>query len=299
MRAVSTQNLGGALQGDLPRSLLWGEVGQVDDFGVPDGTPAYVRIENGQVYVEITLDTGEHAQARLGLDGAGQGLGDYVHLEFGARVILGKVGDEDYVILGFMHDGTCRMPDAVAGVSTGAAAAVPGNEATIPAPAWRFMKLGAGQLLAIETQVGGDVLIHSAGSVELRTGVGGAIHLNGPVRLGVGPTTPPVGATVGSAGTVVPGVPAVPHVPLPRTPSIPVPYGAIVPYIGLQKGIVTADGDVQSHAAKDPFFWAFVAIVYSFPPILALCQAAGIQLPLALHSEHGGFTGPGSSHTAE
>jgi len=297
MRAASLLNTTPALGQEMPRELDWASVGYETDEGAPDATPAYCRIENGQVRVEITLANGEEAVARLGLDGAGAGLGDYFHLDFGCRVIVGTVGDASHVILGRLHDSECRMPDTVAGVSTGAAAAVPTNEGVVPAPAWRFTKLGPGQLLAIETQAGGDVLIHSAGTVEIKATAG--VHLNGPVRLGVGPTTPPVGATVGPAGTTIPGTPAVPHIPLPRTPSIPVPAGIIFPYSGFQKGIVTADGDVQSHAAKDPFFWAWALLVSAFPPILAQLSAAGIPPPIALHSEHGGFNGPGSQHTAE
>lgn len=302
MRAVSIQNLAPAAQPDLPRTLAWAEVGHVDFEGLtPDSNPAFARIEDGQVYVEITLDNGEHEQARLGLDGAGEGIGDYISLEFGCRVIVGKVGDSCHVILGRLHDGTCRMPDSVAGVQTGAVAAVPGNEAVIPAPAWRFVKLGPGQLLAIETQAGGDVLIHSAGSVEIAAGVTGRIHLNGAVSLGVGPSTPPVGATVGPAGTTVDGVPAVPHVPVPKGLTPPAPPATVVPFVGFEDSIIRAKDRIQSHILVDPEFWAWIIGVHSFPLLLAWLAALPVPVvdpPIAIHSEHGGLGGNGSQHTA-
>jgi hypothetical protein len=280
--------------------LSYGIVGHLDNLtGGPEATPAFVRIEAGQVFVEVTVEpSGDEISARLGHDGAGAGCGDYIPLEWGCRVVLEFVrgNPQNAVVVARLHDEECSMPSDVAGVQTGAAAAV--GDAFVPAPMWRFLKLAPGQLLAIETQAGGDLLMHSAGSVEVRSGAG-SIHLNGTVHLGAGPTTPPVGATVGPNGTTVPGVPAVPHVPLPRTASIPAPPATIVPYVGFQNGIITAKDGTQSHIATDPYFWGWLLALHSFPLNLAWLSAAGFAAPpIALHSEHSGLQGPGAPHTA-
>ena len=292
---------GGALDGTP--ALEWGVVGFTDPVtGSPEPSPTYVECVNGQWLVEVTLvgDDEQEIVARIGTNGAGAGFGDSFDLGYGDRVVVARVSDSDggYVVIACVHDAAARVPDSVCGVATGAAAAVPGNETPVPGPRWRFVRLREGALLAIETQAGGDVLIHSGASVELRAGVG-AIHLNGATHLGVGPTTPPVGAMVGPAGTTIPGTPAVPHVPLPRAASIPAPPAAIVPYAGLQNGIVRASDGTQSHIATDPYYWAYMTLLHSFPLILAWQTAGGFPAPpVVLHSEHSGLQGPGSQHTA-
>lgn len=189
------------------------------------------------------------------------------------------------------------MPHDVAGIQTGAQGGM-GDE-FVPAPMWRFVKMPAGQLLAIETQTGGDIVIHSAGSVEIAAGPAGAIHLSGRVALGESPATPPVGATVGPAGTTIPGAPATPHVPLPKTPGIPAPPATIAPYVGFADGIIRAKDGVQSHIATDPYFWGWANVLHSFPLLLAWLTAGGFAAPpIAIHSEHSGLQGPGSQHTA-
>lgn len=276
----------------------WGIVGHTDKLtGLPEPTPSYVRIENGQIFVECTIvPDGDQIVARLGMDGAGDGLADYFPLEFGCRVVIDMINGnpQNAVIRSCLNDANGRFPDDVAGVQTGAVGAVtPG--ASVPAPLWRFLKLAPGQLLAFETQEGGDVLLHSAGSTHLKAGPAGAHHLEGTVHLGVGPTTPPVGQTVGPAGVPVPGVPAVPHIPVPATPSIPATPATIVPYIGFEDGVVRSKDAVQSYAAVDPAFWTFITALFAHPLI---GPVIGGVPPIALHSEHGGRNGPGSSHTA-
>jgi hypothetical protein len=153
--------------------------------------------------------------------------------------------------------------------------------------------LGPGQLLAIETQGGADILQHSAGVVHLKAGTGH--HLEGRVHLGEAPTVPPVGQTVGPAGVPIPGVPAIPHIPIPATPSTPAPPATIVPYVGSEDGVIRSKDGVQSHVLVDPSFWAFITALFAHPLI---GPVIGGVPPIALHSEHSGRNGPGSQHTA-
>lgn len=283
-------------------SVGYATVGHSDDLTtLPEPTPQFVRIEQGQILVECTLQPeGDQIIARVACPAAGQGAGWYTSLSFGCRVVVEYPRDNPQaaVITGRLYDSECVMPPVVAGVQTGAAAAV-APKVSVPAPMWQFMKTGAGELLAIETGAGGDVLIHSGASVEINAALGlGTIHLNGRVALGEGPVSPPVGATAGPAGVTVPGVPAVPAVPVPATPSVPVTPNTIVPYIGLRDGIVRAKDMAQSHAGVDPAFWTWITAVHAHPIILAVLSAAGITPPIAVHSEHSGAAGPGSQHTA-
>ena len=281
-------------------ALEWGFVGHVEPItGLPEPSPAYVFCQNGQWLVEVRLSDGDEVVARLGLDGAGAGFGSYIDLGYDDRVILAEVGGAHWAIIGVVNDGLKRTPDTVCGVVTGASAAVPGNDAPIPGPQWRFMKLRPGALLAIETQIGGDILIHSGGSVEIKAGPTGAVHLNGSVRMGVGPLVPPIGAVVGPSGTAIPGVPAVPDVPLPKTPNTPAPPATIVPYVGFADGVIRAKDGVQSHIGVDPDFWAWIIGVHTYPLLLAWLSGLSIvDPPIAIHSEHSGLQGPGSQHTA-
>ena len=285
-----------------PRSFVgWGVVGHSDPVTeLPEATPQYVRIEQGQVWVEVTvMPSGDQVIARLAQPKAAAGSGWYIPLEFGCRVALEFVNGnpQNAVIVGRFHDSENLMPDAVAGVQTLAGAAS-APKVSIPAPMWQFMKTAIGELLAIETGVGGDVLIHSAASVEIKAAPTGAIHLSGRVALGESVSAPPVGQTAGPAGVVTPGVPAVPNVPIPASPGEPVPPKTIVPYTGFDDGIIRAKDRTQSHAGVDPDFWIFITAVAAHPLIAAALASAGITVPIACHSEHSGTGGPGSQHTA-
>lgn len=283
--------------------LHYGKVGHVDDLTqLPEPNPQFIRIEQGLVLVEVTMEPGgDQIIARLGMCDAGFQVADYVPLSFGCRVLLELVNGnpQNAVIMARLSDLACPLPPVVAGVQTGAAGAV-APDVGVPAPLWRFIRLGPGQIMAIETQVGGDVLIHSGASMELKTTLPAPtarIHLNGAVSMGVGPTVPPVGATVGPAGTAIPGVPAIPHIPIPALPSIPAPPLTIVPYVGNEDGVIRSKDAVQSHAGVDPSYWTWLLAVSTNPIILAGLVAAGIVPPVSLHSEHGGRNGPGSQHT--
>src|SRR5690606_33626574 len=105
----------------------------------------WVRIEQGEFLVEITTANGDEIMARIG------SRVDYVALEFGSQVVVVYPdGDETLAtIVARLDDMPRPIPEAVAGVQTGAAAAV-AKGVHVPAPAWTFSRLPDGQLLAIE-----------------------------------------------------------------------------------------------------------------------------------------------------
>lgn len=268
--------------------ISFGVVGHEDD------NPQFVRIEAGQAWVEVTMKPqGDEIVARLGQGVAGAGVGWYLPLSFGCRVVLEFIdGDpNNAVIVARLHDETCAMPGTVAGVSTGAEGIT--GTATAAAPMWQFLKLPDGELLAIETGANGDYILHCGASVEVKCDDAGRIHLNGAVSLGVGPTTAPTGATVGPAGSTIPGAAAVPAVPTPFTPPTPVPPDGINPYTGQNsEGLVRAKEMYQSHAGIDPNFWVKLTAIATNPligvgPIISLTSTV---------SAAGGNTG--SKHTA-
>lgn len=297
--------------GDAPgNSVSVATVGHVDDLTtLPLPNPAFVRVEDGDVYVECTLQPdGDQIVARLGAAGAGAGWTWYVPVEFGCQVVVvfPQGRSDDAVIVARLNDQPCPMPPEVAGLSTGA----PGTPLPAPAtpgPQFQFVRTPVGGILALESGEGGDLLVHSGGSVEIKTlvpgvpapGVGpSAIHLNGRTHLGVGPTSPPVPGQTLPAGVVSPSVPAVPYVPIPATPPAPAPPGPAIPYVGFEDGIVRAKDLHQSDVTVDPTFWAFVFGLYAHPLIGPILAAGGVVLPLAATSKVSGLAGPGSQHTA-
>lgn len=249
------------------------EVGLV---GHRDRNPAYARIEQSQVWVEVTVQPGgDEVVARLGLGSAGDGVGAYVPLDYGCRVLLEYPdGDPNSpVITARLHDGACRMPGSVAGLATGAdGAAAP--EVVVPAPQFHFIRTASGQLFALETGDGADILHHAGGSIELKADNPGAIHLDGTVHLGEGLTTPPVPGTVLPGNQQSPAVPGVPHVPTPITPvQNPLPAAQTNP----ADAIVRLKDPVLGNLTTDATFWGWVAAIAAF----ASAATSGATLPAA------------------
>jgi hypothetical protein len=269
-------------------SLDLATVGYTDPVsGEREATPAWVRLEQGEVLVEITTANGDEIVARIG-----SGV-HYLALEYGCQVVVAYPdGDETLAtIVARCADMARPIPSSVAGVSTGAAGATE-KGVHVPAMAWTFTRLPDGQLLAIETGSSGDILVHGGASIEIRAA--GSIHLNGRVALGAGPTAAPTGAVVSAAGETLPGVPMVPAID-PAFVSAPVPPNTIVPYSGTEHGILRAKDDLHSHIGIDPGFWTWAAGVDAV--------ARGINnalppLPVVLHSQASGYSGPGCPHTA-
>lgn len=293
MRDYIRGGLGVTMGSDAARGRRIGQVTRNQlAYGVvghEESTPAYVELRNGQPWVEVTMEPeGDEIMARVGFPSAGNQSGWYLPLSFGCRVVLELIdGDpQGAVIVGRLHDETCALPATAAGVSTGAAGVT--GDVTAAAPAWQFQVLADGQLLAIET-LGGDILIHSAGAVEIKCSDSQRIHLNGAVSLGEGPATAPTGAVVGAGGADVQGTPADSAVPVPYVP-VPNTTPANIAYSGNSDGVVRAKEQYQFTAVSDPVDYPFFAAVYAHPLI-------GLPPPQALVSSIRGG-GTGSKHTA-
>lgn len=267
--------------------IFWGTVGHEGE-----DSPSYIRFENGQPYAEVTIrPEGDEIIARVASPGAGADSGWYIPLFFGCRVLLECIDGEtgECVIVGRLWDNECFLPGAVAGVSTGADNGKNGE--VTPASAWQFIKTGSGQMLGIETGANGDIAIHSSENILLKTGSSGALHVDGATHLGVGPTTDPVGATVGPNGEDVPGTPAVAHVPIPLVPGPP-PTPVHIPFIGSEDSMIRAKELAQFSAISDPIGYTQFAAVYFHPLILLTPPVVMVS------SMRNGPAGVGSKHTA-
>lgn len=254
--------------------------------GHNESSPEYVRIENNQPYVEVRIvPEGDEVIARLALGAAGEDAGAYMSITYGCRVLLAMPdGDpNNSIIIGRLHDDVCPMPDNVAGVSTGV---VDGKG---PAPAWQFIKTPDGQLLAIETGEGADIIIHTDSSFLAKSSNG--FHFEGPCYLGYGPSSPPVGGTVGEDGDDTPSTPAIPHIPTPYTQNPP-PSPGHVPYAGNAEGIIRAKDLFQFSEVSDPIGYAQFIAPYIHPII-------NVPPPVSMvSSARNSPTGTGSKHTA-
>ncbi len=278
---------GRADPGEDTIEIAWATVGH------EEGSPEFVRIEGGQPWVEITIQpSGTEVSARLGLSSAGNGNGSYASLEHGCRVIITMVEGlpNSAVIVGQLWDDNCRMPGSVAGVSTGADDAT--KDAMISAPMWQFLRVPDGQLLAIETGPGGDILIHSGANIVLKTSGANAVHIDGTAHLGASLTSEPTGATVGPDGSTIPGTPAVARVPKTWSPPSSVPP-VYVPFVGDLESIIRASDAIQISIATDPVNWALLLALFAHPLLLMPPPAAFIG-----HQRNSGAGKPGSKHTA-
>jgi len=234
----------------MPKNFIsMGTVGHLDF------TPEYVRVQDGDVLVEVTLaPSGDEIVARLDLSAVDTG-GLYFPISYGQRVVVatpqGRGGDA--VIVGRCNDQAWPFPPSVAGVSTGPSA-----------PMFVFLRTADGQLLAIQTGDGADILIHSGGGLQLKTLAGEHILLTGRTHIGAGAdwTSPPTGAQVTDAGFAAPGDPGVNYVPIPNTNTVipPVLDTTVVPPVPKPAdGVVRIKDPVQSNITIDQAFWAWVA----------------------------------------
>lgn len=279
--------------------LVYGTVGHTDDLtGAPEPTPQFVRLEQGQVFVEVTIQPdGDEIVARLGTADAGPDSGQYLPLDFGCRVVLELMDGNPNraVITARLWDSNCNFPSTVAGISTGAAGATAPNVG-VAAPMWQFVKTPSGQLIAVETGTNGDWVVHvgTGGGVWMKVASGSAVHLDAIVHLGSAPLTPPVGATVGPAGTQLPGVAMVPRPPIltPHVPpTVPTPKLAdLPPFVGDRDGIVRVKDSPQSDLTIDSTFWTWLTAA------AAALAALGVAVPtpLSITCDHRS----GSKHTA-
>lgn len=239
-------------------------------IGHADPSPAYLRITNNEVYVEVTLKpTGEEIIARVPI-AHGQPFGP---LECGNDVVVAFPGTsgEDAVVLAKLSNNTNPLPETAGGI-------------TIPqeaAPVWYFLRTDDGQLLGIESGEGADICIHAGGSIRLSVNAGEQVLIAGRTHIGADFTTPPIGATAGPASAIIPGTPGVafiptPHVPLPAAP-LP-----LSPFVGPADGALRVKDSIQSDGLVDPAFWAWVLAVSAAPQVVTAMASAGIIPPVAL-----------------
>lgn len=261
-----------------------------DQSDWPEDTPAWIRWEQGEALVEVTLRDGDKITARLGVPSTEQ-----IYFDQQVVVALPDGDPQLAVIISTICDSRFPEPSTVCGVSTGAGDATDRGQ-MFPASTWQFMRLATGRMLAIQTQ-GADVLVWSGGSVHIRSSSAnaagapdGAIHLDGRVALGVRPLAPPQGSEAASGGEEVPGVLATAYVPTPYAPAgpaAPVP----VPYVGFEDGIVRAKDAYQITPETDPDFFVWMNTVNGLamnPDPAPVCVTARIS----------GENGDGSKHTA-
>lgn len=251
--------------------------------GHMDLSPAYARLEGSRVLVEVTLmPAGDEIMAVLPVAEGTM----YSGLQYGQHVLVGMPGGtgQDATILCAVSDESWPFPSSVAGVE------VPPEVPNTPvgAPIWSFVRTAAGQLLAIETGEGADLVIHSGGSVRLGCVPGEQLLLSGRTHIGQDFTSPPVGAQAGPGGEVVPGTQGSPYVPVPYVPvpAVPAPALPAEPFVGPEDGIVRAKDLVQIDALTDPGFWRWVVAVSAAPQVAAAMALTGVLVPLSATAQH-------------
>jgi hypothetical protein len=261
-------------------------VGFLDDSDMPEATPAFIRLEQGDRIAELTTRTGDKITARV----AG-GL----QLRAGQQVVvLFPDGDPTLaIVVAALDDALNPTASSCAGVSTGGSGATT-RGVRLPAPTFAYQRLDEGRCYAVQTQGTGDILLHSGASVHLRASATGALHLDGTTHIGVAPLSPPSGSKVAPGSEEIQGAPAAPYLPEPYA-AAGAQGKAPVPYLGLADGLVRARDLHQSNLLTDPTFWAWIigvdAYVRGFVPALPTA-------PINLYSEISGAAGPGSRHTA-
>ena len=237
-----------------------------------DGTPAYVRIEDGDVLVEVTLNpSGDQVSARVDFDTV-DGGGFYLPLSYGQRVVVGfPNGDSsEAVIIGRCSDKSWPFPDEVCDVAT--------SSNGKNAPCFAFLKTQDGQLLCIETGTNADIVIHSGASVQLKATPSSQNLITGRTHIGsdVEFSSPPTAATVAEDGFVEEGEAGGLFSPAPNSKGTTNLKLQVYP----ADGVVRMDDGIVSNGITDPAFFAWVSAVSAalIPPIPTF--------PLQLKSAH-------------
>lgn len=241
--------------------------------GHSDETPSYARIEGGRPLVEVTLvPSGDEVIARLDTVGT-DGGGFYMSLHYGQKVVVGfpNGADSEGVIMARVNDASWPFPDSVCAIATQG----PNKEC----PLFTFMKTAVGELIAIESGIDGDILIHSGASIQLKTPRGSQVLLSGRTHLGADFVAPPVGATVGPAGETVPGMSGTEFIPTPGTNALLPPALPLNPVTGAPwpaDGIMRFKDQVQSNITVDTTFWTWLNMAHA-----ALVAITGVWNGLA------------------
>lgn len=239
----------GESEGGVPEIAIGTVMAEEDD-------EIWARVEGRKAYVEVRLESGGSSGCFTIAEAPVSVLGQ---LGIGSVVVLNMVnGDPSHAyIIGLVHVLDDGIPDAVAGIETGAAAAADidvDDPPIAPLPLFLWTKTDAGRHVAVETGAGADFVVHASASAELKAGA--AIHMPSVVHVGQALATRPVarlaGAPVLDDGEVA-GAPGTPHQPPPYT------HATTPAYTGWADAAVRAKDAYQSTAAVSPAFWNWFA----------------------------------------
>lgn len=251
-----------------------------------DPSLAFVRIEGGQVLVEVELaGDGDAVNAYLCHSQTGASAGDYIPVEPGESVVLvwpdGQASSP--YIIARLADVERQLAGACCGLDTSSATGI---------RQFRWLRTPEGQVYAVQS--GGEMLLEGS-SVRI---TGAQVLLNGATHLGADFLTPPVpGEPLGGTENT-PSIPAAPFIP---TPDISLSLDDPPPGPQLANGIVRFSDSIESNIITDPDFWAFILTVNGL--LILVAAFLGVpwpystpeSLPSALKPRH---TTASTTHTA-
>ena len=213
-----------------------------------DPSLAFVRIENGQVLVEVELaGDGDAVNAYLCHSSTGASAGDYIPVEPGESVVIvwpDALGSP--YIIARLADVERSLAGSVAGIDTAGPAGFVRQ--------FRWLRTPDGQIYVVQS--GGEMLLEGGGAGVRITGA--QVLLNGATHLGADFTTPPVPGEAVSGQESTPSVPAAPFIP---TPDFSLSLDDPPPGPQLKNGIVRFADGVEANLLTDPTFFGFILTV--------------------------------------
>lgn len=232
---------------DFTNYVSLGVVGYDPD----DPTLAFVRKQNGQYLVEVTLEPdGDPVNAYLCHQQTGAGAGDYIPVQPGESVVLVWPDGESTspYIVARLADLERKIVNEVCGIDT--STLVGGLEIVRQ---FRWMRTVDGQVFAIQS--GGEMLLQGGGvGVRIK---GPQVVVDGAVHLGADFTADPSpGLVVGGQDPVnIPGVAfiPIPDISLSLTPQPP----------QLRDGIARFQDPIEGNIFTDPDFFEFWIAMYT------------------------------------
>ena len=229
-----------------------------------DPSLAFVRIENGQVLVEVELaGDGDAVNAYLCHSTTGASAGDYFPVEPGESVVIvwpDALGSP--YIIARLADVERSLAGSAAGIDTSGPAGFVRQ--------FRWLRTPEGQIYVVQS--GGEMLLEGGGAGVRITGA--QVLLNGATHLGADFTSPPVPGEAVSGQDTTPSIPAAPFIP---TPDFSLSLDDPPPGPQLKNGIVRFADGVEANLLTDPTFFSFILTVNG---LLTLTAAfIGVQWP--------------------
>lgn len=227
-----------------------------------DPSLAFVRMEGGQVLVEVELaGDGDAVNAYLCHSQTGADAGDYIPVAAGEAVVL------------VWPDGQSSSPYIIArlaDVERQLAGSCCGLDTTgVGMRQFRWLRTPTGQVFAVQS--GGELYLSGGGS-GVRIG-GEQIMLSGAVHIGSDFTAPPIPGEPAGGELETPTIPAVPFIPLPGISLAEVPPTTPP----LADGIIRFSDTIESNILTDPDFWSFILAVNSL--LIAVAAFIGVPWP--------------------